>query len=283
MGSSCSLEFYRDNEETTLEESEHKTDRNSNLELRSRASRSRSLVSQRNINMNYNIRDDLSPNQRNVLILQHQATNEIYAAKVLLTGYNSYPTLITSFPDVGVPLTLDCPYILKLYQVVCQGRYAYLISEFCGGGTLEARIRDRGRFRESRAKKIMYMLLYGVNHMHQNNYIHRDLAPRNILFESDKRSSIIKIIDFDTTKKMCSEVNQSRGYDYLYHYLAPELIQYYKEREFLRENRLRSQLRSPRTPRTPRNSRNSRRSLGYNEKVDIWSCGVILYQMLSKI
>jgi len=281
MGNSCSLIFFKDREEAALDENlttECKTDPSETPELRSRTSRSRSLVDWRNIRMKYQTLYEIRNNRSTVLILKDQKTQEIYAAKILLTGHNSYATIDSialSIPDVEVPLTLDCPFILKLYQVAHERRNIYSISEFCGGGTLEARIRDNRRLSERRAKNIMYMLLYGVNHMHQNKYIHRDLAPRNILFESTKKSSIIKIIDFDITKKMCSELNQRMGDDYYYHYLAPEMIRYINQKAFEKElnaDRIR-----------PRRLTSPRRSLSYNEKVDIWSCGVILYQMISKL
>jgi calcium-dependent protein kinase len=282
MGNSCSLIFFKDSEEAALDENlntECKTDPNENPELRSRTSQSRSLIDWRTIRMKYQILYEISNSRNTVLILEHQTTEEIYAAKILLMGYNSYATIDSialSIPDVEVPLKLDCPFILKLYQVAHQGRNVFLISEFCGGGTLEARIRDKKRFSERRVKNIMYMLLYGVNHMHQNNYIHRDLAPRNILFESKKKSSIIKIIDFDITKKMCSKLNQRMGDEYYYHYLAPEMIRYNNKKALERDLNVNS--KRPRSTLT-----SPRRSYSYNEKVDIWSCGVILYQMLSKI
>jgi len=74
----------------------------------------------------------------------------------------------------------------------------------------------------------------------------RDLKPENILYESKKGDSILKIIDFGTSRyfeRSFAKMKQKFGTPY---YIAPEVLK-----------------------------------KDYNEKCDIWSCGVILYIMLS--
>ena len=74
--------------------------------------------------------------------------------------------------------------------------------------------------------------------------MHRDLKPENIIFENLDKHSNLKIIDFGTSRKFdpIKKMNKKLGTPY---YIAPEV---------LKEN--------------------------YDEKCDIWSCGVILYILL---
>ena len=83
-----------------------------------------------------------------------------------------------------------------------------------------------------------------MNHCHEAGYAHRDLKPENILYSNESPDSILKIIDFGTSRKfkMKEKMKETCGTPY---YIAPEVI-------------------------------NGK----YNEKCDIWSIGIILYIML---
>jgi|Transcript_35560 calcium-dependent protein kinase len=80
--------------------------------------------------------------------------------------------------------------------------------------------------------------------MHSHNIIHRDLKLENIVLEDFKEGIFIKIIDFGTGAFFNRKVNLSRKVGSV-GYLAPEVIKGQ-----------------------------------YNEKCDLWSCGVILYILL---
>jgi calcium-dependent protein kinase len=86
-----------------------------------------------------------------------------------------------------------------------------------------------------------------VNYCHQNRIVHRDLKPENILLEANKDFDQIKIIDFGTSLNYDSTkfLEEKLGTPY---YIAPEVLNKH-----------------------------------YNEKCDIWSCGVICYILLSGV
>lgn len=46
----------------------------------------------------------------------------------------------------------------------------------------------------------MKQILGAVNYCHSNNIVHRDLKPENVLFESNKPGSVIKVVDFGTSR-----------------------------------------------------------------------------------
>ena len=79
--------------------------------------------------------------------------------------------------------------------------------------------------------------------MHKQKIMHRDLKPENILY--DNESKLLKIIDFGTAKEFEENEKQKLLVGTPY-YIAPEVI-----------------------------------NGDYNEKCDVWSCGVILFILLS--
>lgn len=92
---------------------------------------------------------------------------------------------------------------------------------------------------------MMKQLISCVNYCHQNSIIHRDLKPENILLESNKDFNQIKVIDFGISliQDSSKSVQESIGTPY---YIAPEVWKKH-----------------------------------YNKECDVWSCGVIMYIILS--
>ncbi|CAD8069532.1 unnamed protein product [Paramecium primaurelia] len=148
------------------------------------------------------------------------------------------------FSEVNTLKELDHPNIVKLHELFQDAKNYYLVTEYLEGGELFQKITDMKHFTEKMAADIMKQILAGVVHCHEKKVVHRDLKPENILFESKKPNSNLKIIDFGTSRKMDSNQNLTKRLGTPY-YIAPEVLK-----------------------------RN------YNEKCDVWSCGVILYIML---
>lgn len=92
---------------------------------------------------------------------------------------------------------------------------------------------------------ILRQLLSCINYCHARSIVHRDIKPENILLESNKDFSQVKIIDFGISviKQDNVDIEESIGTPY---YIAPEV--------WMKK---------------------------YDEKCDEWSCGVILYILLS--
>ncbi|KAJ3676010.1 hypothetical protein LUZ60_003422 [Juncus effusus] len=141
---------------------------------------------------------------------------------------------------------LKHPNVVRLHEVSASKTKIYMVLEYINGGELFDRIDRKGKLIEDEARKLFQQLIDGVSFCHEKGVYHRDLKPENVLL--DKRG-IIKISDFGL-----SALPQHLGNDGLLHttcgspnYIAPEVI----------SNR------------------------GYDGSLsDIWSCGVILYNML---
>ena len=167
--------------------------------------------------------------------------------KIIQCKSNSEHKSIAINKEINILKNLDHPNIIKVYEFYSTEKYIYIINELCTGGELFDKIVDVKHFSESVACNIMRQLLSAVAYCHEKGVIHRDLKPENILIESseekDKDFFHIKIIDFGTCEILKKKkLTEQIGTSF---YIAPEVLKN-----------------------------------GYNEKCDLWSCGVILYILL---
>ena len=171
----------------------------------------------------------------------HKATKQTRAVKILPKSKIDMEALKN---EVSILSKLTHPNIMQIYEIFDDKTNMYIVSEYCQGGELFDIIEKKGNFTEKDACTIMKQLMGAICYSHQNNIIHKDLKPENILMDKEKDDLAIKIIDWgcaETVKTM----KQSEHADGTIYYIAPEV--------------LRGQ---------------------YNEKCDIWSCGVIFYILL---
>ena len=149
--------------------------------------------------------------------------------------------------EINILKSLDHPNIIKVYEFFKTDKYIYIINELCTGGELFDKIVEMKFLSETVACNIMRQLLSAVAYCHEKGVIHRDLKPENILIESSEEKNKdffrIKVIDFGTCEILQkNQLTEQIGTSF---YIAPEILQN-----------------------------------GYNEKCDLWSCGVILYILL---
>jgi serine/threonine protein kinase len=123
----------------------------------------------------------------------------------------------------------------------------FLVLEFCGGGDLSTTInRQRASkqyFEEKQIWNIFSQLCHGLRHLHEHGIIHRDLKPLNVMVSTNGRH--FKLGDLGVSRQLSEETILVRSFYGTPLYLSPELV----------ENK------------------------PYNEKTDIWSLGVILYEL----
>lgn len=147
--------------------------------------------------------------------------------------------------EISILRSLDHPHIIRLFECYYDNSFYYMIQEYCSGGDLYDYIKRQKNFSEKKAASIIHQIISAINHLHSKKITHRDLKPENIVFVETKTNEIfIKIIDFGTSIFFNdSPLKQEIGTIY---YISPEVFK-----------------------------------SNYNEKSDIWSCGVILYTLLS--
>lgn len=147
------------------------------------------------------------------------------------------------FSEVDLLTELDHPNIVKFYEFFEENNYYHIVTEYIDGGELFDYIIKSKLLSEPIAAHFMRQILSGVAYCHSKKIVHRDIKPENLLLDRESPEAILKIIDFGTSGNISSKMTQKYGTAY---YIAPEVL---KEE--------------------------------YDEKCDVWSCGVILYILLS--
>ena len=172
--------------------------------------------------------------------VRHKELNEIRAMKITNKKSES------SKYEIEILRKISHPNITKIFEIFSDSKKYYIIMEFLEGGELFEAITNIGSFTEASASKVMKQILSAVYYLHSNNIVHRDLKPENIMLTQKPKNGNyqIKLIDFGTAKifRPGKKMNKFIGTSY---YIAPEVL---KER--------------------------------YDEKCDVWSCGVILFILL---
>jgi calcium-dependent protein kinase len=147
--------------------------------------------------------------------------------------------------EIEILKKLDHPNIVRLHQLFEDERRFYIVTGSLTGRILFDEILKRGSFSETDAASIMHQLLAAVNYIHENKIMHRDLKPESILLEAHNLR--ITLYDFGNAAKIGSGAPLSESVGSTY-YTSPEVL--FDEEE-------------------------------YNEACDLWSCGVILYILIS--
>ncbi len=150
--------------------------------------------------------------------------------------------------EINILKKMDHPNIMKIFEFYNTDNSYSVINELCSGGELFDEIINKGPFPEDEAAYVLYQIMHAVNYFHKMKIIHRDLKPENILITGyeDNGYPFVKICDFGTAK-LFEKGKIERTLCGSSYYVAPEVL-----------------------------------NQNYNEKCDIWSCGVILYIMLCK-
>ena len=180
--------------------------------------------------------------------VQNRITDSIRAMKIInKTAGVSAQDDQEILNEINILRTLDHPNILKIFEFYSNKESYSIVTELCTGGELFQEIIDRGPFNENYSAYVMFQILSAINYCHNMHIVHRDLKPENILItERDKNNyPRIKICDFGTSKMFEKGAVQRKLVGSSY-YIAPEVLKKH-----------------------------------YDEKCDIWSCGVILYILLS--
>ena len=173
--------------------------------------------------------------------------DRIVAIKILKDEFMGNADFIRRFKNESKAIAmLSHPNIVKVYDVSFGDRIQYIVMEYIDGITLKEYIESRGSLLWTDAVNFTMQILRALGHAHDKGIVHRDVKPQNIMVMPD--NTTIKVADFGIARFARS--NQKTVTDMAIgsvHYISPE------------------QARGDKT----------------DEKADIYSVGVILYEMLT--
>ena len=191
-------------------------------------------------------------------LCRNKKTKEIVAIKKIKKELVIEKNQIKNTRDEQYFLSkIKSPWIIQLKCSFQEGNNLYLIMEFLIGGDLMNLLIERNTLKENEAKFYASEILLSIESLHKLNCIHRDIKPENILIDKNGHiklsdfglskisDNIFKedLIDYNSNKKKHNKTYSCVG---TANYVAPEIL---REKE-------------------------------YGKEVDLWSLGIILFEML---
>ena len=174
----------------------------------------------------------------------NKETNEKYAIKILeKSKIQNKDDLQRIEREIKILKDFNNINVIKVYEILENESYHYIIMEYCENGELFNHIVDLQRLSDEEASYFFYQLINGLEYIHSKGVVHRDLKPENLLLG---KGNLLKIIDFGLS-------NFFNGKNLLITpcgspcYASPEMVSGNKYNGF---------------------------------KIDIWSTGIILYAMV---
>lgn len=181
------------------------------------------------------------------------------------------------YREVTILRGLEHPNIVKLHEMIETPPYIGIILEYASGGELFDYILNNRYLKDHTARKLFAQLVSGVGYLHKKGIVHRDLKLENLLLDRN-RNIVITDFGFANTFDPRDE-------------LGEDIEKKLTDREFVRRMDLERVQNGSRRGDLMATSCGSpcyaapelvvTDSLYTGRKVDVWSCGVILYAMLA--
>ena len=178
-----------------------------------------------------------------VYLVTNKFNNKKYALKVINKNklMQIYSDCRLVQNEVEIHSKLNHPNIIRLYNMKETENEIQILLEYAEKGSLFDLIQKTNGLDELKAFEYFIQIVNAVYFLHQNNIIHRDIKPENILIDEN---NALKLCDFGWAKEL--NVNKRATFCGTMEYMAPEIVG----------------------------------SEMYDFSVDIWSLGILLYELI---
>ncbi|XP_042149901.1 peripheral plasma membrane protein CASK isoform X3 [Ixodes scapularis] len=184
----------------------------------------------------------------------HKTTGQQFAVKVVdVAKFTSCPGLGTEDlkREATICHMLKHPHIVELLETYSSEGMLYMVFEYMEGADLCFEIVKRATagfvYSEAVSSHYMRQILEALRYCHENDIIHRDIKPHCVLLATRENSAPVKLGGFGAAIQLECDYIYSGGRIGTPHFMAPEVVQ-----------------RKP-----------------YGKPADVWSCGVLLYVLLT--